>query len=377
MERPHQLDHRRGWRRQAALDPSGQVLHVGHGHDGRLRLLVEVRAPGQQRVVDHVDGVAVLDLVLGRRQQVGRQPGVGRRIGAAGSRSRHRVRAHDVAGAGDEQLGSGAHEPVGGEEHARRIATTQLGQHGLARDRQVGLDDDLSRQHDLSGRPGPQLVAGGHDRRAPLVGRSGAGDGEPGRVRRAVALGEVEVREPPGGVRRAHRRHPSCAVLGPADEDLGHDQPTLAARVEGERADRHRTGAGQAERVVDLDRVQRVVHRGRRGGGVAGRHLDAKRLAPPGQSDPALGPQHPVRSGHVDRVEVEVEPLGPGPKRGRGLRARLRLAAERAHRLGAPTDDRSRVAVSSWAMPPDKRSRRASVKPAACSWPTSSGGSGR
>jgi len=51
----------------------------------------------------------------------------------------------------------------------------------------------------------------------------------------------------------------------------------------------------------------------RRGGigGIAGGDADAQRLAPPGQADPALGPDDAVLARDVEQVEVEVEALGP------------------------------------------------------------------
>jgi hypothetical protein len=64
-----QFDDRCGGRREPALEEGGEVLNVGHGDDRRLGLGIEVRAPGQQRVVDHVDGDLVLLAILGRREQ--------------------------------------------------------------------------------------------------------------------------------------------------------------------------------------------------------------------------------------------------------------------------------------------------------------------
>ncbi len=324
--------------------------------------------------MDHVDGVAVLDLVLGRREQVGGQAGVGRRIRAAGRGAGHGMRAHDVAGAGDEQLGTGADEAVGGEEHAGRIAATQLGQHGLARDGTVGLDDDLPRQHDLAGRARPQLVSGVHQRLAPLVGRPGTRDGEPGRIGVAVGGGDVEVGEPARGIGRADGRHPARTVLGPPDEDLGHDQPALAARVERERADRHRPGAGQPERIVHLDRVAarrappptRPRDR-RRGRGCAAPRPGRRTRRGPASTAPRARP--PPRSGRGRGRVVRCGPASAGVGRGSPVGSE----PERAHRAGSAACGRSRVAVSSWAMPPESRSRPASAKPARRSWSTQLG----
>ena len=67
---------------------------------------------GSRVSMDQVDGDLVLVPVLGRRQQAGGQAGVGGRVAAPGGGAGHRVRAHHVAVAGDEELGAGAHEAV-------------------------------------------------------------------------------------------------------------------------------------------------------------------------------------------------------------------------------------------------------------------------
>jgi hypothetical protein len=59
------------------------------------------------------------------------------------------VRAHDVAGARDEQLGRRADEPVDGEHVRRRVGRAQSSQHLDGIDGLIGLDDDLAREHDL------------------------------------------------------------------------------------------------------------------------------------------------------------------------------------------------------------------------------------
>jgi hypothetical protein len=85
VQRGDQLEDRGRRLRQPALHQRGQVLHVGHGHDRRLGLGVDVGAPRQEGVPHHVDGDLVLDAVLGRGQQAGGQAGVGGRVAAPGA----------------------------------------------------------------------------------------------------------------------------------------------------------------------------------------------------------------------------------------------------------------------------------------------------
>ncbi len=82
----HQLDDRRAGLGQHPFQPRAEVLDVGHGHDRRLRLPVEIARPRQQGVVDDVDHDPVLELVLRAGDQLVGDPGVV--VGIAGARRR-------------------------------------------------------------------------------------------------------------------------------------------------------------------------------------------------------------------------------------------------------------------------------------------------
>ena len=159
--------------RQAALDGGAEVLHVGHRDDRRLGLPVEVGAPGQQRVVDHVD----------RRR--GARPGpsstaissAASRASVVGSPVRGAVpasgweRTH-VAVAGHEQLGAGADEAVDRVAVARPERRPQPEQDGVHVERLVAPRRPRRGRSPPSsaGRPGPRRA-----RRAPPPGTSRPG----------------------------------------------------------------------------------------------------------------------------------------------------------------------------------------------------------
>ena len=141
--------------------------------------------------------------VVGGGQQGGREAGVGGGVAAAGRGARHRVGPHPVAGPGDEQLGGGTHEPVDGEEVARRVRAAELAEHGAGAQRSVGDDVDGPGQHHLAGLAGLDAAGGLGHRLAPVGGGAlGAqlvgggplvGRGEPGVAGEADRTGE-----PPG-----------------------------------------------------------------------------------------------------------------------------------------------------------------------------------
>ena len=119
--------------------------------DRRLGLVVEVGAPRQQRVVDHVDRDLVLVPVGGARPaSAAASSGVGVGIGAPGSGAGHRLGPHEVAVAADEQLRAGAEEPVDVEQEAVGVRGRAGGARTAARSNgAVGLDEELAGQHDL------------------------------------------------------------------------------------------------------------------------------------------------------------------------------------------------------------------------------------
>ena len=407
VQHAHQLDDRRRRCRQPPLQPGGQVLDVGHGHDGRLGLLVEVRAVRQQRLVDQVDGVAVLDPVLLRGHQGGGQAGVGGRVPPPGRGAGHRVAAHDVAGAGHQQLGAGPHEAPHAEPQAVGEGRPQPPQHRTHGDVGIGGDRHLPGQHDLVGGAGGEGVAGGGHRGAPVLGWAGRaqlegarssglvggeagqlGDaGRPGGVGQHLVEGGVVVGGPRALVQ--HGGGPPGAVLGPADHDARHRQVRPGRRVERPGPEGHGAGAGQVEGILDGDLAQDPAHGGRRSGRVpadVGHQGDGEGVAPPGEGHPAGVPQHAVVAGHRHEVGIGVQPSGHRPPPGRTVvlvrrgvarpgRAAPLAAVPARHRAHQP--GLARVAVTSWAMPVDSRSRRTSTKPASATMATSSSGGGR
>ena len=123
-----------------ALHARAEVLHVGDSDDRRLGLPIEVAAPRQQRVVDHVDHDAMLGLVLGAGQQLGGGTLVG--VGVAGARCRagERMGLHRVAVDRHEQLGHRADEAVDRVAIARSERRSQAHQHRVDVDRLVAAD---------------------------------------------------------------------------------------------------------------------------------------------------------------------------------------------------------------------------------------------
>ncbi len=340
MQHPDQLEHVGRRRRQATLEHRAQMLHVGHRDDRRFGLLVEVGAERQQPVVDHVDGDPVFVLVLGRGEQAGGQAGVGAGVAGAGRGAGERMGAHDVADAGHQQLGGRTEVPVDRVQVARPEADAQAAQDRPRVQGTVGLDEHVAGQHDLAQAPGPDGVTGGRHGGAPVVGRSEGvhpepAAGDPGRLARPrVAAPEPVDHGVPGG------------AVGRPSPHLGGDQH-LARSVGSERegGEPDRAAASEADLVVDLDARQRLA------GQLCG---DPEHRSPGRQPGAVPKEQQAVPPGDVEQVEV----------------APAQAAGDAAHH---PT----RVAVTSWLMPPDSNRRRTSVNPASASRATMAAGAGR
>ena len=179
MQGRHQLQHRGRRPRQASLHQRRQVLDIGHRHHGGLGLVVEVRAPRQQRVVDHVDGDLVLLAVLGRGEQRCRQPLVGGGVAAARGGAGHGMGADDVAGDRHQELGAGGHQACDRDDVAARIGRPQSLEHRQPVDGPVCGDVDLAGQHDLVQGAARDGLRGPLDQCAPVVGVALRADREP------------------------------------------------------------------------------------------------------------------------------------------------------------------------------------------------------
>ena len=286
---------------------------------------------------------------------------VGVGVAGAGRGARHRLGPHDVADPRHQQLGRGADEPVDA-----RSATTP-GRASLSRrcssagsSGPVELRRELTGQHDLGEfaarrsawwprRPIAHQSSGGStDRIDTDVGTAArssssrlrpvdvrrstdGGPSAPSVARRAAPTGRRSVRGADCGRTAARRTPPGPTRLG-----LGRSRP------------RPRSALDVVQDVGHADRGGRATAPGRRCGG---RRRVPQSCAP----------------GRRERHQVDAPTGGPGSpsavvgRAGRG----------QAH-LGGP-----RVAVSSWAMPPDSSDRRTSVKPQSAISATSSSGGGR
>ncbi len=325
-ERLHHLEHVRRRRRQPALDQGAQVLHVGHRDDRGLRLPVEVAAPRQERLVHHVDDDPVLDLVLGRGDERGREAGVRGRVARPGRRAGERVRAHDVAVAGDQQLrarrrrsrpsSTGSCEPNDARSRSR-MACTSSGRSAVTSTSRA-ITTLVSRPARTSSRP------------AATAARY-VSTGTPGRrvnARAARRRAGLEV-----GVRR-RASAPSIVVIHRVPSA---SLPTITAgmtssvpsrRPEGQHPERHGTAA----------RVARPRRRARSPASTSGTAAsrDARRHASAGQADAVAHEQEAVAAGEAVEVDVAVERSGDGPQPAHVPRRRDELRD--ATRQQAPLD---------------------------------------
>ena len=93
------------------------------------------------------------------------------RLAGPGRGAGERVRPHDVAETGHQQLGRGAHQPVDAVEHGRRIRSAKAVEDVDDADGRVGLDEDFAGEHDLGELPVAQAVDHGRDGVAPFLRR--------------------------------------------------------------------------------------------------------------------------------------------------------------------------------------------------------------
>ena len=178
-------------RREAPLDPRAEVLDVGHRDDRRLRLPVEVAAPRQQRVVDHVDDDAVLHLVLRALDERGGEGGVAVGVARPRRRAGQRMRRDRAPVDGDEQLRRGAEEAVDGEAVAQPERRLEPVEDAVAVERARRRDGDLAGDHRLGEPSGAHRVACGGD--GGEVGRRRESPARSGSCRRRAAVGRMAV----------------------------------------------------------------------------------------------------------------------------------------------------------------------------------------
>ena len=269
------------------------------GHDRRLGFVVEVRAPGQQRVVDHVDGDLVLVPVLGRGEQRRRQPGVG----ARGRRRAARCRPSDgqrttSPARATSSSGLAPTKPSTRVEHARRDRRREAVRRGASRRAARRPRRALPRQHHLRRLAVDAAVGGAAtrsahhavDRAVSLTHAECAGSA----TRSSLVTGRsgaVVVRPTVGD--------PAGAVVGAADHDSGTTIDARLGRIEGQRAEGH----GTACRVAPTS-SSTSMRRARRARPCRGRRdrdavRDQQRLAPPGE--PTLPRVHKTPSSPARR----------------------------------------------------------------------------
>ena len=273
-----------------------EVLHVGDRDDRRLGLPVEVAAPRQQRVVDHVDHDPVLDLVLGAGDEVGGDLGVG--VGVAGARrgAGERVRAHGVPV--DARRAAPATRRRSRRWSSGSSSRTRPCRRSSTAWRSIGcsaVTRDLAGDHRLDDPPGAHRVAcRGDGGEVPLDGRDrldrvGVGRRRRRRRRRQCLDGVVDAGDPATSRRRPCRRRPRARR--PRRRRPGRTAPSRG------RPGRHRS---EHRRAGLVDVVDRAEHR---------RHVvdgDPGGDAAAGEPDAVADEQEPVAAGDV----VEVEGAG-------------------------------------------------------------------
>ena len=309
--------------------------------------------------MDHVDGVAVLDLVLGRGG--GWPPGViDRGIGAAGAvpaMGWDRTRSPGTPRRATRGWRPGSRRC---EQHAGRIAAAQLGR---ARPGAVGrsASTTISRASTtLRASPGRSS-----SRAATSDAHQSSGDrgletanrvGRAGPPSRSRGRGAGEAAS--GGPTVVIQRLPSSA------------RPTRTSGTTRAQAGEDRRGAHRsrrvptrpAEGVVHLDRVQGGVHGGRRLGRVARRDGDAEGLAltgqPLGRGSRALRAHRPRRAGRGRGRAARCGPAGPLRSR-LGRRPRVERSPSPAPARGPITGRGQQLGDAA-----GQGLRRASAKPA-------------
>ena len=239
-------------------------------------------AQGTERVGDGVDDQPVLVALLGRRGERAE-----RCVAAAGDRgSRHRPGLHRGAAPSYQQLRARAHEPVARVHEAAGLLRDEPTQQRTPVEGHVRVHEDLACQHDLR-----EL--------APLDrGECGVDRGSPAGAGLARPDGETGGRRRRGGRRARRRAH----------------ELTRGVRVEGQRSHGQRAGAGESERVVRVDRGERVDDVCR---------CDACDHAAGDDARPVVQPREAVRLEPVDDVAPGLHLPGDGAQRGDGGHARV------------------------------------------------------
>ena len=220
-------------------------------------------------------------------------------VGDGGARDRAGL--DDGAGAAHEQLGAGADEALARVDERARLAGDEPA-HDLAARRTVCRPRRAprARARPSRGRRPRSRRARARRRRAPVAAGARRRHGEAGRRRCRgvdVAAGRTDLGDPGAAVERA--------------EHAGRDhQLAVGVGIEGQRADRDRTGPGQPDRVVDGDR-------GEVGAGVGGCEAcrDARRDDPGAVVQPreAAGIEAVERIGR--RVDLAGDRVQPGRAR--------------------------------------------------------------
>ncbi len=266
---------------------------------------------------------------VGDAQQRRGEAGVGGGVAAPGGGAGHRVGPHRRRRTGTPA----ARATLPRTRRRGRRSTTgrpspQPLQHGGRADGGVGGDADLPGQHHLLEGAADDGLGGAVDQLAPPLGRQHRLDGE-------LATAPAAVGRAPKARARARSSCSSGAVLGPAPHDRrappASRRPTPPGRRAGPRRPPARSRAAPPRRPARSPARKRIGLGHRHGGGDA----------PAGQPDPAPLEDHAVAAGHVQQVDVAVDPAGRGDER-----------------------VTIRVPVSSWEMPPLSSVRSTSGNPA-------------
>ena len=302
-----QFEHRRRGVRQPALHRRTEVLHVRHRDHGGLLLPIEVAAVADERVVDDVDHDTVLDLILHRGEQLGGEPGVGRRVARPGRGAGEGMGPHDVAASFDEQLRACADEPLERVAVARTEAGAQPLQHAADVEWAVDLHDHVAGDHRLVEPTVAHGVARRGDRREVHL------DGDAGTDAVARRVGWCPRRD------REHRvevdrfqalavddRDPAFTAVALADHDARDDEIGGAAGQEREYAEGYRSRTGDADRVVGGDGGERVVDLVER---------QARGDTDAGHPDAVAHEERGTAGGEVVEIDLAFEGSGDGPPR--------------------------------------------------------------
>ena len=97
-----QLEHRREWLREPALDACSEVLNVRDSDDFGFRLPVEIRAVREEGVMHHVDNDTVLNLIFCAGAQLAGETCINNWVSRARACSCQRLASYDVTGSLNE-----------------------------------------------------------------------------------------------------------------------------------------------------------------------------------------------------------------------------------------------------------------------------------